>query len=906
MRKYQRNRVQITGNPTQQRESEKRERVLEALSSVVAKLGGGNAIPPALQLTSAINPPPGSGFAWLLGGRPGGQLGLGGTGSGQSATIGSNPNRDGKVFFGSAQQTAYDELNERIGIRNPAPLHALDIGTVTTGQIAAIITNAGAGTSDFAEFAAFNTAGGSFSHAIRIMVLGTGWTTIGAFVQDGGILVTDSNLSGGLSLAARHSSGELRLYAGGIATTHERVRLAVDGSILLRGPVKLEDPGVGTNTITLQSPTTPTTHTLTLPAVPIDLGFLRTTAGGVLSWLVLTAASFPHVLLDSAVHTDVTTAGVSRGSLITGQNATPTWAELIHPAAANRALRTTTTDVTWTQGDIDFGTFKAIAMACDSGGTLPLVPANGQWFLHIPTGRTVLLQYRSGTWVPLATFGTMAIFVDAAAASDDQNNGHSAAFPFKTPQFAFDQISGASLGGNVTITFAKGQYPGGAALGGKYPTGAFSITLQGNTTYTGTPETITGHGATGAVNGSATTQDVIGVAAGTPWVVNAYRDKIIRITGTVPTTIDVHRVIESNTTSTITLCGNPIGRAVADTDVITIMPVSSASEASIIGAITDTGISGLTLASTLPVSIPVLVNDFRFDSNHSANISFGNLHILAGQVTVRRCYMNGGRVSVRSANGAAFSSIDTCALVPNKTDSSGIYATNKATQLDIYNCLIRNNGTTGVGINVAGLQTVNVMFGTVISGFTSGVMSGAFSVAGGIVVLHSATRWPFFKNNTVDLVRSKGTRILLNTAASFTTETIAADIEYKKNKTLLDNTLTDLLTCTIANNTVVFVDITYEVEVYNGTDLQITTGQIAYRMYKKGAAAVIGTAIDVPGTVLASAGTLIVAFQPKVGTNNILQVTVTSSLVTDGTSSNSTPKIRYTLNDYTEQGVTLN
>lgn len=128
MRKYQRNKVQITGTPTQQRESEKRERILEALSSAVAKLSVGNAIPPALQMTSAIVPPPvQSSDFFILSGRPGGQVGHGGTGSGQKLTLVSNQSRNGKIYFGFAEQTAYDETNERLGINTPSPAASLHI-----------------------------------------------------------------------------------------------------------------------------------------------------------------------------------------------------------------------------------------------------------------------------------------------------------------------------------------------------------------------------------------------------------------------------------------------------------------------------------------------------------------------------------------------------------------------------------------------------------------------------------------------------------------------------------------------------------------------------------------------------------------------------------------------------------
>lgn len=59
MRRYQRGRVTAYNDPITRREEERRERFLEQVGQQLAKLGVGNATPPALQLPSNINPPPG-------------------------------------------------------------------------------------------------------------------------------------------------------------------------------------------------------------------------------------------------------------------------------------------------------------------------------------------------------------------------------------------------------------------------------------------------------------------------------------------------------------------------------------------------------------------------------------------------------------------------------------------------------------------------------------------------------------------------------------------------------------------------------------------------------------------------------------------------------------------------------
>lgn len=59
MRKYQPQRIAALDDPIHRREELRRERFLEQVGQQLAKLGNGNATPPALQVTSNINPPPG-------------------------------------------------------------------------------------------------------------------------------------------------------------------------------------------------------------------------------------------------------------------------------------------------------------------------------------------------------------------------------------------------------------------------------------------------------------------------------------------------------------------------------------------------------------------------------------------------------------------------------------------------------------------------------------------------------------------------------------------------------------------------------------------------------------------------------------------------------------------------------
>ncbi len=65
---------------------------------------------------------------WVLLGRPGNQVGYGGTLANGTGTLSSTTDADkGFFYLGEAQQTAYDETNERLGINEPSPAAKLHI-----------------------------------------------------------------------------------------------------------------------------------------------------------------------------------------------------------------------------------------------------------------------------------------------------------------------------------------------------------------------------------------------------------------------------------------------------------------------------------------------------------------------------------------------------------------------------------------------------------------------------------------------------------------------------------------------------------------------------------------------------------------------------------------------------------
>jgi hypothetical protein len=132
--------------------------------------------------------------------------------------------------------------------------------------------------------------------------------------------------------------------------------------------------------------------------------------------------------------------------------------------------------------DLNFAKYKAIAMACDNGATTPSTPVAGQWFLHTPTGRNVLMMYSGTAWIPITSIGTMTMYVDGASGSNAiDKGGATGADAFATIQYAINTIPGQYTG-SVTINVTAGTYAEDLVVRGKYPTGSYSITINGTLT----------------------------------------------------------------------------------------------------------------------------------------------------------------------------------------------------------------------------------------------------------------------------------------------------------------------------------------------------------------------------------------------------------------------------------------
>ena len=90
-----------------------------------------------------------------------------------------------------------------------------------------VVENANSGSGAYTTMEVRNFTGST--DYLRLVTLGRGWTTNGAFVQDGGALELGPNLSGALSIITRHASSSIVMYQGGFASGNESLRISSTG-----------------------------------------------------------------------------------------------------------------------------------------------------------------------------------------------------------------------------------------------------------------------------------------------------------------------------------------------------------------------------------------------------------------------------------------------------------------------------------------------------------------------------------------------------------------------------------------------------------------------------------------------------------------------------------------------------
>lgn len=189
---------------------------------------------------------------------------------------------------------------------------------------------------------------------------------------------------------------------------------------------------------------------------------------------------------------------------------------------------------------LDLKQLKAIALVCDNGATAPASPVAGQWFLHTPTGRNVLMMYDGSNWIPIISLGTMTVYVDKTDGTDAIDKGGAVdAAAVKTVQYAVNLIPGL-VGGNVVININAESYVETVTIQGKSLTGAFTITLQGTLTALATAAQDSSVQGAGATLGSITDAGAFG----------AYDGKLLYSSNNAE-----YRIIDSDTVNTATVVG---------------------------------------------------------------------------------------------------------------------------------------------------------------------------------------------------------------------------------------------------------------------------------------------------------------------------------------------------------------
>lgn len=159
--------------------------------------------------------------------------------------LGLTSNTAGQVLYGdgtsvptSSSSLFYDTSNVRLGVGTNSPQSRLHLNIGSAAAIAAQFTN----------------------------------STTGATSSDGSIVGIDS--SGNL-VVTNQESLPIIFSAGGA----EVGRFLSAGNLLLKNGLNLEDPGAGTNTISLIAPTLVSSYTLALPTTVGTNGYALTTDG---------------------------------------------------------------------------------------------------------------------------------------------------------------------------------------------------------------------------------------------------------------------------------------------------------------------------------------------------------------------------------------------------------------------------------------------------------------------------------------------------------------------------------------------------------------------------------------------------------------------------------------------------
>ena len=194
-----------------------------------------------------------------------------------------------------------------------------------------------------------------------------------------------------------------------------------------------------------------------------------------------------------------------------------------------------------------------------TGSTVPATGTAGDLFLHTPTGRKILLIFDGVNWVPLASVGTITMYVDNTDGTDAIDKGGAVdSGAFKTVQYAVNQCPPV-LTGSVTINLNAETFAEDVRLEGKTFLGSAAgmfFDIVGTLTLTQGGNTATG----GAAGAGATLPNVTDAGL----TANAWNNQLLKFTNGAND--GIYRVIDNNTIGQINLVGDVLPAAPINLD----------------------------------------------------------------------------------------------------------------------------------------------------------------------------------------------------------------------------------------------------------------------------------------------------------------------------------------------------
>ena len=367
---------------------------------------------------------------------------------------------------------------------------------------------------------------------------------------------------------------------------------------------------------------------------------------------------------------------------------------------------------------------RLAASAVTSGTTLPSSPVAGQWFLHTPTGRKVLMMYNGSSWTPIISLGNMTLYVDGASGTDNQNKGYgTGANAFATIQYAINQIPG-QYSGNVAIYVASGTYNELPTIRGKYPTGNYTITFYG-------AESTTNYTISTSTAGSNEVWATLTVS-GAGWTTNEHVGKFLYCSG------ESYRPIVSNTSDTITVVGV---YSSAPTGSFTLMTLQTQVYGFVVAC---DNVSFYSFKLTSPSNHCIYLQNAR-------NVNIYSSYLLANST-----------IAVRFENSVGI--VERCYVLLNG-NTTNIYL-NGLSNLTLKKCIVKQQSTkSGTGMEISYSSYLSFGYAAnLINNFDYGIKIGSNSNAFLFITVSSSGK-PIISNNTYGLyVSAGGQAIYTNTS----------------------------------------------------------------------------------------------------------------------------------------------